>query len=292
MTDVFDTKRPHLVAVAYGMLGSMADAEDIVQDAWIRWQSVDTRAVRSPIAYLTTMVTRMSIDRLRSAQRQRETYVGPWLPEPIVETSNDPADIVAEAEHFSLAFLHAMEHLNPVERAVLLLREAFDYDYAEIADIVDKSPANCRQIASRARSRVAEPARHRSNDPERDRGVVTATLQAVATADVETLISILTEDIVVWSDGGPDRRAARHPIVGAERVARFLIGVANQFADQGFSAMPVTVGGDPGIRLDVGGEVYGVMAFRVVEDRIESIRSVVNPDKLGWVGNADEPTQK
>jgi RNA polymerase sigma factor (sigma-70 family) len=139
MTDLFATRRPRLIAVAYGMLGSMADAEDIAQDAWIRWQGVDHEGVRSPVAYLTTVITRMSIDRRRSAQHRRETYVGPWPPEPIVERSPDPADIVAEAEHFSLAFLHAMENLAPIERAVLL-REGFDYDYTEIADIVDRSP--------------------------------------------------------------------------------------------------------------------------------------------------------
>ncbi len=282
MTDLFETHRPRFIAVAYGMLGSMADAEDIVQDAWIRWQGVDQHSVRSPVAYLTTMVTRMSIDRLRSAQHRRETYVGPWLPEPIVERSPDPADIVAEAEHFSLAFLHAMENLAPVERAVLLLREGFDYDYSEIADIVDKSPDNCRQIAARARGRVHETPRRHGGDPERERSVVLAALEAVRAADVDGLIDVLAQDIVAWSDGGPDRRAARHPVLGAERVARFLVGIARQSVGAQLTATPVTVGGDPGVRLDIGDETYGVMAFRVVDDRIQAIRSVVNPDKLAW----------
>jgi RNA polymerase sigma-70 factor (ECF subfamily) len=283
MTDVFTTHRPRLIGVAYGMLGSMADAEDVVQDAWIRWQTTDHNSIRSPLAFLTTMVTRMAIDRLRSAQVRRESYVGPWLPEPIVERAEDPADIVAEAERFSLAFLHAMEGLAPVERAVLLLREAFDFDYAEIADIVDKSPENCRQIASRARGRVAQPARHRGRDLERERVVVTAALEAIGSADVEGLIDLLTQDIVAWSDGGPNRRAARHPVVGSERVARFLIGIARQSVGQRLTASPVTIGGDPGVRLDIEGETYGVMAFDVVEGRIQAIRSVVNPDKLAWV---------
>ncbi|MDH3306020.1 MAG: RNA polymerase sigma factor SigJ [Acidimicrobiia bacterium] len=283
MTDVFTTHRPRLIGVAYGMLGSMADAEDVVQDAGIRWQTTDHNSIRSPLAFLTTMVTRMAIDRLRSAQVRRESYVGPWLPEPIVERAEDPADIVAEAERFSLAFLHAMEGLAPVERAVLLLREAFDFDYAEIADIVDKSPENCRQIASRARGRVAQPARRRGRDLERERVVVTAALEAIGSADVEGLIDLLTQDIVAWSDGGPNRRAARHPVIGSERVARFLIGIARQNVGQQLTASPVTIGGDPGVRLDIGGETYGVMAFDVVEDRIQAIRSVVNPDKLAWV---------
>jgi RNA polymerase sigma-70 factor (ECF subfamily) len=281
MTDLFATRRPRLIAVAYGMLGSMADAEDIAQDAWIRWQGVDHEGVRSPVAYLTTVVTRMSIDRRRSAQHRRETYVGPWLPEPIVERSPDPADIVAEAEHFSLAFLHAMENLAPIERAVLL-REGFDYDYTEIADIVDRSPENCRQIAARARGRVHEPARRRGGDPERERSVVLAALEAVRAADLDGLIDVLAQDIVAWSDGGPDRRAARHPVIGAERVARFLVGIARQSVGAQLTATPVTVGGDPGVGLDIGGETYGVMAFRVVDDRIQAIRSVINPDKLAW----------
>ncbi len=283
MTDVFTAQRPRLIGVAYGMLGSMADAEDVVQDAWIRWQRTDHNSIRSPLAFLTTMVTRMSIDRLRSAQRRRESYVGPWLPEPIVERAEDPADIVAEAEHFSLAFLHALENLGPVERAVLLLREAFDFDYAEIADIVNKSPDNCRQIASRARGRVAEPPRRRHGDLERERIVVTAALQAIQTADVDGLIDVLAQDIIAWSDGGPNRRAARHPVIGSARVARFLIGIARQSVGMQLSATPVTIGGDPGVRLDIGDETYGVMAFDVVEDRIQAIRSVVNPDKLAWV---------
>lgn len=283
MSDVFKSQRPRLIGVAYGMLGSVADAEDIVQDAWIRWQAVDQRGVRSPAAYLTTMVTRMSIDRLRSARVRRETYVGPWLPEPIVEHAEDPADTVAEAERFSLAFLHAMENLAPVERAVLLLREGFDYDYAEIADIVDKSPDNCRQIAARARGRVHEPPRRRDGDLDRDHSVVAAALKAVRAADIDGLIDVLAQDIVAWSDGGPKRRAARHPVIGADRVARFLIGIARQSVGMELTATRVTIGGDPGVRLDIGGETYGVMAFRVVEDRIQAIRSVVNPDKLAWV---------
>ena len=282
MNDVFAAHRPRLIAVAYGMLGSMADAEDIVQDAWIRWQNVDQHGVRSPAAYLTTMVTRMSIDRLRSANHRRETYVGPWLPEPVVAHSNDPADIVADAEHFSMAFLHALENLTPVERAVLLLREAFDYDYIEIADIIDKSPDNCRQIATRARGRVAEPPRRRSADSERERQVVAAALNAVRAADVDGLINVLADDIVAWSDGGPNRRAARHPIMGSDRVARFLIGIAHHSVGIDLTATPVTIGGDPGVRLANGDELYGVMAFRIVEGRIQSIRSVINPDKLSW----------
>lgn len=282
MIDSFASCRPRLVAVAYGMLGSMMDAEDVVQDAWIRWRGVDHDVIRSPIAYLTTMVTRMSIDRLRSARRHRETYVGPWLPEPITEQSNDPADIVAEAERFSLAFLHAMERLNPVERAVLLLREGFDYDYAEIAGIVDRTPENCRQIASRARGHVAEPPTRRPGDVEGERRVVTAAMEAVVAGDVDRLLDALAGDIVAWSDGGAARRAARHPIVGAQRVARFLVGIARQGADMGASTVPVTVGGDPGVRIDLGGEVYGVMTFRVVDGRIQAIRSVINPEKLAW----------
>ncbi|MDH4280750.1 MAG: RNA polymerase sigma factor SigJ [Acidimicrobiia bacterium] len=290
MTDVFDAERSRLIAVAYGMLGSMADAEDIVQDAWIRWQNVDQHSVRAPAAYLTTMVTRMSIDRLRSARHRRESYVGPWLPEPVVAHSNDPADIVAEAEHFSMAFLHALENLTPVERAVLLLREAFDYDYTEIADIVDKSPDNCRQIATRARGRVAEPPQRRNGDPEREHRVVAAALRAVRAADVDGLISVLADDIVAWSDGGPKRRAARHPVVGAARVARFLIGVARQSLGPELRVTPVTIGGDPGVRLASADELYGVLTFRVEEDRSRASAASSTPTSSAGPADASCPS--
>ena len=282
MTDPFELERPRLIAVAYGMLGSMMDAEDIVQEAWIRWSSTDRTDVRNPAAFLTTMVTRMSIDRLRSAQARREAHVGPWLPEPIVSGS-DPADIVAEAEQFSLGFLQAMETLNPVERAVFLLREGFDFDYSEIAEIVDRTPDNCRQLASRARSRIAHQPRKPSRDLDGERQIVMRAMAAVTAGDVDGLIDLLAADVVSWSDGGPKRRAARHPIIGADRVSRFLVGLARNGEKLSPVSYVVTANGEPGIQVEIAGEPYGVMVFEIADGRILGIRNVVNPDKLAWL---------
>ena len=282
MTDPFEEHRGRLVAVAYGMLGSMMDAEDIVQDAWIRWSSTDRSDVLSAGAFLTTMVTRMSIDRLRSARVRRETHVGPWLPEPIT-TEHDPADIVAEAEQFSLGFLQAMEGLNPVERAVFLLREGFDFDYSEIAEIVDRTPENCRQLATRARSHIAHPPRKPARDLDGERQVVMAALTAVVSGDIDGLVDVLAADVVSWSDGGPTRRAARYPVIGARRVAQFLVGIARNGQAMSPVTTMVTVNGEPAVRIDVDEETYGVMVFEILEGRIQAIRNIVNPDKLAWV---------
>ena len=282
MTTAFEAERARLIAVAYGMLGSMMDAEDIVQEAWIRWSSDDRSDVANAAAFLTTMVTRMSIDRLRSAQARRETHVGPWLPEPIV-SGPDPADIVAEAERFSLGFLQAMEGLNPVERAVFLLREGFDFDYSEIAEIVNRTADNCRQLASRARSHVAHPPRKPTRDLYTERQVVMQAMLAVTMGDVDGLVDLLAADVVSWSDGGPKRRAARYPVIGAHRVSRFLVGLARNGEKLSPTTFMVTVNGEPGIQMEIGGERYGVMVFEVAEGRIQGIRNVVNPDKLGWL---------
>lgn len=285
MTDnVFESSRQRLMAVAYGMLGSVMDAEDIVQDAWLRWSTVDRSDVREPLAFLTTMVTRMSIDWLRSARHRREQYVGPWLPEPIVsELSDDPADRVAEAEALSLGFLTALERLNPVERAVLLLRDGFDFDYSEIAEMLGKTIENCRQIASRARGHVGRPARESDRDLDHDQAIVSAAMAAVTQGDIDRLVDLLAADVISWSDGGPKRRAARHPISGAHRVSIFLTGIAKQ----GFALEPtfrfVRANGWLAVAIDVDGSRYGVMAFDIVDDRIQGILHQVNPDKLAHV---------
>lgn len=275
----FEGQRSRLVAVAYGMLGSVMDAEDIVQEAWIRWSATDRADIESPAAFLTTMVTRMSIDRLRSSQKRRETHVGPWLPEPIVAGS-DPADIVAEAEQFSLGFLHAMEGLNPVERAVFLLREGFDFDYSEIAEIVGRTPDNCRQLASRARSRIPHQPRNRIGHLDTERKVVMEAMLAVTTGDIDRLVNVLAADVVAWSDGGATRRAARHPIVGSHRVSRFLVGLYRNGQKLSPTTFMVTANGQVAIQMEIGGKTFGVMVFDVIEAKIQGIRNIVNPDKL------------
>jgi RNA polymerase sigma-70 factor (ECF subfamily) len=277
--ELFEAQRPRLVGVAYGMLGSVMDAEDIVQEAYLRWSEVEAAAIDSPAAYLTTVTTRLAIDRLRSAQRRREAYVGPWLPEPMVTDDNDPADVVATAERLSMALLVAMERLNPIERAVLLLRDVFDLDYAAIADVVDRSPENCRQIASRARERVGDPSRSRSLESE-ERRLAAEYATAISNGDVAGLARILADDVVLWSDGGGRARAARHPLAGRDRVAKYLVAVSQQ-APPDAAIRLVTVNGSPGWLATAGGAAVAVIGFEIADDLITGIRIVLNPDKLG-----------
>lgn len=283
---VFEEHRPRLTAIAYGIVGSVMEAEDVVQDAWLRWAGVDQDRVTEPAAYLTTIVTRLAIDRLRSAQRRRETYVGPWLPEPIVtEVGSDPADTVAEAERLSMALLTAMERLNPLERAVFLLREVFDYDYTEIAPIVGRSRQATRQIASRARTRVGDPERSRPGEIGRESEVVGRFLAALAGGDIDGLIDTLAADAVLWSDGGGARRAARHPVSGASKVATFLVNLTRRAAESGGEAQLVRANGRAALRLELDGELYGIMTFDFVDEIITAVRTVINPDKLSHLSD-------
>ncbi|HSJ27997.1 MAG TPA: RNA polymerase sigma-70 factor [Acidimicrobiia bacterium] len=281
---LFEEHRPRLQRLAYGMLGSVMDAEDVVQDVFLRWSAVDVTTVDSPAAYLTTMSTRTAINVLNSARRKRETYVGPWLPEPVVTVLEpDPGDVVADADQFSLAMLTAMERLNPVERAVLILRDVFDLDYHEIADIVEKSPANCRQLAVRAREHVGDADRRVALDPSEARRLLDEYVAAVASDDVERLARVFAEDVVLWADGGGKVRAARHPLHGAHRVARHLIGVRPQ-TPPGTRTRAVWVNGDPGIMGVVDGRPVGVLAFEVADGRIVGVRAMLDPEKLPSLG--------
>jgi RNA polymerase sigma-70 factor (ECF subfamily) len=264
------------------MLGSVMDAEDVVQDVYLRWAEVDLSAVDSPAAYLTTMTTRRAINVLTSARHRRESYVGPWLPEPVVVEidGGDPGEAVALAEQFSLAMLTAMERLTPVERAALILRDVFDLEYGEIADIVDKSPANCRQLVVRARDHVADGRTRGYIDDVAARELLGEYLAAVVTDDVDRLARVFAEDVVLWADGGGKARAARHPLHGADRVARHLIGVRPQ-TPAGTEVRLVRVNGDPGVMGVLDGRRVGVIAFEIIEGRIQSVRAILNPEKLG-----------
>ncbi|MGI9616237.1 MAG: RNA polymerase sigma factor SigJ [Acidimicrobiales bacterium] len=280
MSEVFEANRPRLVGVAYAMLGSVVDAEDIVQDVYMRWASVGHADIDSPVAYLTTITTRLALNRLSSAQRRRETYPGPWLPEPIVtDLSVDPADIVAEAEELSTAALAALERLKPVERAVLLLRDVFDLDYADIADIVEKSPANCRQIARRARDRAGDLSRSPRTTAERERQLITSYLGAMQRGDLDAMKGLFAEDVVLWADGGGNVRAAVHPLAGAWRVARHLVGVAHWTPGNAQTEL-VRVNSNPGFVARVDGVALCVTSFQIVDDVVIGLHSVVNPEKL------------
>jgi RNA polymerase sigma-70 factor (ECF subfamily) len=277
--DEFEEHRRHLFGVAYRMLGSVAEAEDVVQDTWLRWQAAAGEEVRSPRSFLTTVATRLAIDRLRSAQRRREEYVGPWLPEPLL-TDDDPAATAELADSLSMAFLLVLERLNPVERAVLLLHDVFGYDYDEVAGIVERTPANCRQIASRARGHLTSerPVRPRPSQEEEHR-LAFAFAAAAGTGDLAALEGLLTEDAVLWSDGGAARRAARRPVVGRGRVARFVANVAQRVPVDGTFEY-VHLNGEPAVIMRTAEGPYMTMAVELVEGAISAIHVVNNPDKL------------
>ena len=260
------------------MLGSVMDAEDVVQEAYLRWQRASETEVRSPKAYLSAVVTRLCIDQLRSARARREEYIGSWLPEPL---PTDPApDAATLDESLSMAFLVLLESLNPTERAVFLLREVFDYDYGEISYLVDKSEENCRQIARRARQSVAARRPRFESSPEQEERLMGSFLEACFGGDMEGLLALLSEDVTLWSDGGGKTRAALNPIHGADKVARFFSGILRK-APPGFVVRRASINGRPGlIGYFEDGRPQSVATFDVAEGSIRAIRLVVNPEKL------------
>lgn len=274
-TNSFVAHRNLLFTVAYEMLGSAADAEDVLQDTWLRWNDVDHAAVREPRAYLVRIATRLSLNKIRSVARRRETYVGPWLPEPLV-TSPDVADDVMLADSVSTAMLLVLETLSPVERAVFVLREVFQLSYDEIGESVDKSPAAVRQIAKRARDHVAERRPRDTTDPGRQQEVSAKFLTAARTGDLQGLMNVLSPDVVLLTDGGGVRKAALRPIVGVEKVLRFLQSVypENTTAEQ------LLVNGAPGLRFTVDGETDVIATARVEDGLVTGIYLVRNPQKL------------
>jgi RNA polymerase sigma-70 factor (ECF subfamily) len=276
----FEQHRSLLFSIAYRMLGSVADAEDVVQEAYLRWQQAPEAEVRSPRSYLSAVVTRLSIDRLRSARARREEYVGPWLPEPLLSERAEAVAVLDELdESLSMSFLVLLESLNPVERAVFLLREVFAYDYEEISHIVGKSEANCRQIAHRARQSVAARRPRFERSPEQEERLTRQFVEACMNGDMEGLVGLLSEDVTLWSDGGGKVAAVPYPIHGPERVARFLLGVLRT-VPPGFSARRVRINGGPGVVGYVEGHPTSVVALDVADGRLRGVRIVVNPQKL------------
>jgi RNA polymerase sigma-70 factor (ECF subfamily) len=282
--EVFDRNRPLLFSIAYRMTGGVMEAEDTVQEAFLRWQRASEDEVRSPSAYLSKAVTRLCIDRLRSATVRREQYVGPWLPEPVLGEQAQEIGARAELEDtLSMAFLVLLESLSPVERAVFLLREVFDYEYAEIASLVGKSEANCRQISRRARQSVAARRPRFESSPEQEERLIEGFLQASLSGDMEALLELLSDDVTLYSDGGGKTRAALRPIYGADYVARFLAGTLRNIPP-GFAVRQTRVNGRPGLVGYFGnGSPHSVVSVEVAEGSIRAIRLVVNPEKLGNV---------
>jgi len=287
--DLFQTHRPALFAVAYRMLGSATDAEDILQDAWLRFAGARPADLRSAKAYLTTIVTRLCLDRLKSARATREEYVGPWLPEPVVTGEQPgPERSLAQAESVTLAFMVLLETLSPEERAVFLLREVFDYEYDEIAGMLETSAANCRQLFHRAKGRIAErKPRFRAAIGEK-RPLVERFVRAFSEGSEAGLTSVLAEDIGFWSDGGGKVLAARRPIFGRAQVVNLLMGFRRTAPAIGVALESITfdiveVNGEPAVLLRVDGRLDGVYVMAVEDGAISAIRVVRNPDKLTYI---------
>jgi len=280
--DAFTAARPLLFAIAYRMTGSVMDAEDLVQDTYLRWREAPDGEVRSPNAYLATIVTRLAINHLNAARTRRETYVGPWLPEPLVtDPAPDAAQTVELAESLSMAFLVLLERLSPVERAVLLLHDVFDFDYATIARIVEKSEPNCRQILARAKQHLAEPHPRFAVDPARAEELLRRFTAAAGAGDLDTLLTVLAEDITLWADGGGKvKGAASKPVRGATPVARSVINGMRRGVPAGATLQPATLNGQPAIIASVAGRALAALIFDVWGDRIHTIYVVSNPDKL------------
>src|SRR4051794_17073544 len=267
------------------MLGSVAEAEDVVQEAYLRRTSAGE--VDNERAFMTTVTSRLAIDVLRSARVRRETYVGEWLPEPLVEPEA-PAAVEAE-ESVSLAMLVLLERLNPVERAVFVLRESFDVAFDQVAAIVDRSEDNCRQILSRARKRVADERPRFDADPAERRALAARFLAAARDGDLDGLVAVLAPDAVLIGDGGGIARSIPHAMHGAEAIARALVTFYGQVDALGVTLEPVWVNGQPGFRsLDAGGLIVNVVGLDVVDGRIASIYSILNPEKLGHLGETSE----
>jgi RNA polymerase sigma-70 factor (ECF subfamily) len=277
MSDTFETYRPLMFAIAYRMMGSAMEAEDIVQDAYLRYQAAPAESIRALKPFLTTVVTRLCLDQLKSARSQREEYIGHWLPEPLV-TAPD-GDLSALNDSLSMAFLVLLEQLNPVERAVFLLREVFDYEYSEVAAMVGKSEPACRQAFHRARQHINAQRPRFDSTPEEHSTIFGQFLQACAQGDMNGLVALLAADVTAWSDGGGKVSAALHPLLGRDKVAAFMLGLFKR-RPQDVSIEFAEINGRAGLIVREGQAVAVVITADVAGGQITALRLIRNPDKL------------
>jgi RNA polymerase sigma-70 factor (ECF subfamily) len=288
MTESFESYRTYLFAIAYRMLGSAMDAEDMVQETYLRYQNTPKDSIGSLKAFLTTIISRLCVDQLHLARRQREQYLGPWLPEPIITADNlqvsSPEERVDREESISMAFLMLLEQLQPVERAVFLLREVFDYDYAEIASFLGKSEVACRQWFSRAKKHLGDHRPRFQASPETQKQLLTGFLQAIQTGEMTPLMDMLAADVTMWTDGGGKvKGAATRPITGREAVARFSLAASKRFLPEGARVELAEVNGQPGLIIRVADRAYRVMTIEVEAQQIRTIRIIANREKLAHV---------
>jgi RNA polymerase sigma-70 factor (ECF subfamily) len=285
-------ERPRLLGLAYRITGSRVDAEDVVQEAWVRVHRAGGEHVDRPSAWLTTVVSRLALDRLRASQRRRETYVGPWLPEPVVAVDApagpgaDPAQMAELAESLTFGFLRVLESLTPVERVVFVLADVFGVPFPQIAAVVDRSPDACRQVATRARSRVRDE--RRTGAAEGDAaGVADALVDALMAGDADRLLSLLAPDVVLMSDGGPETHAARRPVLGPDRVARLMLNLARRGAALAVHVERGVINGQEAMVVHWGDVPVLVMALTVLDGRVAEVHSVLNPTKLAAMSLTD-----
>lgn len=279
-TEIFEQNRPRLFRLAYGMLGRVAPAEDAVQEAYLRWRKIDIKDIHSPAAWLSTVVSRICLDEIKSARNHREQYIGIDLPEPLLESDNGTPEEHAElADSLSMALLVVLEKLTPIQRAVFILHEIFDYDYTSIADIVNKTEPNCRKIAQRARERVGKnKPRFKPADKEHHR-LVKSFMEAAQNGNTTDMEKMLAEDVVFYSDGGGKVTAAPKPIKGSKKISRFMLGIQKHVTTEVYFDIR-KVNGGPGLVAYMGGKLHGVWSFNVENDKIQNIFVVLNPEKL------------
>src|SRR5437868_8088852 len=288
MVEAFESYRSYLFAIAYRMLGSAMDAEDMVQETYLRYSATPKDSITSLKAFLTTIITRLCMDQLHLARRKRDVYLGPWLPEPLITPEALKAvsleEHVDQEESISLAFLLLLEQLQPVERAVFLLREVFEYDYVEIASFLGKSEVACRQWFSRAKKHLGDHRPRFQASPDTQKQMLTGFLQAIQTGEMTPLMNMLVEDVTMWTDGGGKvKGAATRPITGREAVARFSLGASKRFLPEGASVELTEVNGQPGLIIRVADRAYRVMTIEVEAQQIRAIRIIANPEKLAGV---------
>jgi RNA polymerase sigma-70 factor (TIGR02957 family) len=286
--ETFDDLRPLMFAIAYRMLGSVTIAEDVVQEAYLRAlrYSAEGKVIQSRRAFLTTVTTRLAIDRLRSARSQRETYFGPWLPEPVLtSTEPDVAELAEMADSLSISFLILLETLSPVERAVFLLREVFDYGYDEIAEIVDKNETNCRQIFARARKRIDEGKPRFEATRQQQQELAGRFFDAVDNGELDRLVEFLSADVAFYGDGGGKGRGLPKPVFGRDSVTRLLSSFFRRYHEMGAQMRRVQLNGQPGVlALDSEDKLINVFSLDIADLVIQTVRSIINPDKLGHLG--------
>jgi len=285
--EFFQAQRPRLFAIAYRMLGSATEAEDVLQDAWLRFHSAEPGEVRSPQAFATTIVTRLCLDRVKSARARREQYVGQWLPEPILTRAEGPDVLAERSESVTLAFLLLLDTLSAEERAVFLLKEVYDYEHTEIAAMLGTTPANCRQLLHRARSKIRPDRPSGWNNPEARRALAEKFAEAFRSGDASQLAQLLAADVTFVADGGGKAAAAGRPLHGRDTVLKLLVGLYRSGVGSGVASQAqvhvVDVNSEPALVLRIGGELEAVFVLAVDADRVAAIRVVRNPDKLSYL---------